>query len=76
MTTPNGLPRFVSFCHALQVLKTFNCWLLLWGCWTTLGAYGVIALNLAQICEAFGRKDATAFCVTLTMVAAACGRVG
>ena len=38
-----------------EVLQTGNCWLMLWGCWTTLGAYGVLALNLAQICESFGR---------------------
>ena len=59
-----------------QVLQTAECWLLFWSTWVTLGAYGIVALNLAQVCEANGKKSAVAFCVTLTMVAAASGRIG
>lgn len=59
-----------------QVLRTLNEWLILWGCFTTLGAYSIIFLNLAQICQAYGNPSASAFAVTIMMVAAACGRLG
>ena len=36
----------------------------------------IMAACHLQVCEANGKKSAVAFCVTLTMVAAACGRIG
>ena len=32
-----------------QVLQTAECWLMFWSTWVTLGAYGIVALNLAQV---------------------------
>lgn len=58
-----------------EVVRTVDCWLMLWSTFSTLGAYGITFLNLAQICEAFGRKDGVPFAVTLSMIAAACGRI-
>ena len=61
---------------AWQVATTFNCWLMLWSCVTSEGAYAIIALNMAQIAQAFGSESAVAFCVTLSMVSMAVGRLG
>lgn len=59
-----------------QVLRTANSWLITWGCFTTFGAYSILFLNLAQLCQAYGRPSASAFAVTLMMVSAASGRLG
>lgn len=58
-----------------QTVKTLELWLIMWGSCCTLGSYSIIQFNVAQIAESYGHPNANAFCVLLTLVFAALGRL-
>ena len=57
-----------------QTMATVDCWLMVFCTFATMASNGVVSVNIAQICEAAGRPQATPFLLTLYGTGSAIGR--